>query len=176
VGEVKTGKKPDAIIYDSVTRRVFAFNGDSNSTTVIGAGWRESGVVRSIWVVAPSSPRRTVQDTFLTIWRMRAESLVVKIDARQFTVEQRWKIAPCTSLGSMAMDRTNRRLFIGCRSRVMAVMNADTGRVITTLPLGDNMDATAFDPIPRCGSYLIRTATEPSTAEAAQFEFLVVGK
>jgi hypothetical protein len=44
------------------------------------------------------------------------------------------------------MDRDNRRLFIGCRSKVMAVMNADTGQVITTLPIGDHVDATAFDP------------------------------
>jgi hypothetical protein len=28
----------------------------------------------------------------------------------------------------------------------MAVMNADTGQVITTLPIGDHVDATAFDP------------------------------
>jgi DNA-binding beta-propeller fold protein YncE len=46
----------------------------------------------------------------------------------------------------MAMDRDNRRLFVGCRSKVMAVMNADTGKVITTLPIGDHVDATAFDP------------------------------
>jgi hypothetical protein len=46
----------------------------------------------------------------------------------------------------MAMDRPNRRLFVGCRSKVMAVMNADTGLVITTLPIGDHVDATAFDP------------------------------
>ena len=46
----------------------------------------------------------------------------------------------------MAMDRRNRRLFLGCRSKVMAVMNADTGKVITTLPIGDHVDATAFDP------------------------------
>ena len=45
----------------------------------------------------------------------------------------------------MAMDHANRRLFIGCRSRVMAVMNADSGQVITTLPIGDHVDATAFD-------------------------------
>jgi hypothetical protein len=43
------------------------------------------------------------------------------------------------------MDRGNRRLFIGCRSKVMAVMNADTGQIITTLPIGDHVDATAFD-------------------------------
>jgi DNA-binding beta-propeller fold protein YncE len=46
----------------------------------------------------------------------------------------------------MAMDRANHRLFLGCRSKVMAVMNADTGQVITTLPIGDHVDATAFDP------------------------------
>jgi hypothetical protein len=45
----------------------------------------------------------------------------------------------------MAIDRSNRRLFIGCRSKVMAVMNADTGKVITTLPIGDHVDATVFD-------------------------------
>ena len=45
----------------------------------------------------------------------------------------------------MAIDRANRRLFLGCRSKVMAVMNADTGQVITTLPIGDHVDATAFD-------------------------------
>jgi hypothetical protein len=46
----------------------------------------------------------------------------------------------------MAIDRANHRLFLGCRSKVMAVMNADTGQVITTLPIGDHVDATAFDP------------------------------
>jgi DNA-binding beta-propeller fold protein YncE len=74
------------------------------------------------------------------------ESLVLKINSRALKVEQRWKTAPCKSPSSMAIDRANRRLFIGCRSRVMAVMNADTGRVITTLPIGDHVDATAFDP------------------------------
>ena len=44
------------------------------------------------------------------------------------------------------MDRANRRLFLGCRSKVMAVVDADSGKVITTLPIGDHVDATAFDP------------------------------
>ncbi len=74
------------------------------------------------------------------------ESLVLRIDSRKLKVEQRWPTAPCASPSSMAIDRPNRRLFIGCRSKVMAVMNADTGQVITTLPIGDHVDATAFDP------------------------------
>ena len=77
---------------------------------------------------------------------LEEESMVLKINARTLKVEQRWPTAPCASPSSMAMDRPNRRLFIGCRSKVMAVMNADTGQVITTLPIGDHVDATAFDP------------------------------
>src|SRR5207245_6124572 len=77
---------------------------------------------------------------------VRDKSLAVRIDSRNLKVEQRWPTAPCQSPSSMAMDRPNRRLFIDCRSRVMAVVNADSGKVITTLPIGDHVDATAFDP------------------------------
>jgi len=73
------------------------------------------------------------------------QSQVLKINSRTLRVEAHWPTAPCSSPSSMAMDRANRRLFIGCRSKVMAVINADTGRVITTLPIGDHVDATAFD-------------------------------
>jgi len=110
------------------------------------------------------------------------------------------------------MDKANRRLFIGCRSRVMAVMNADTGEVIMTLPIGDHVDATAFDPetrlifnsngegtvsvirqetpdkyssvqtiktLPRAKTMALDAKTHRlflPTAEAGQFEVLVVGK
>jgi DNA-binding beta-propeller fold protein YncE len=69
----------------------------------------------------------------------------VKIDSRKLAIVQRWPTAPCSSPSSMAIDRANRRLFIGCRSKVMAVMNADTGKVITTLPIGVHVDAAVFD-------------------------------
>ena len=110
------------------------------------------------------------------------------------------------------MDRPNRRLFLGCRSKVMAVMNADTGKVITTLPIGDHVDATAFDPdsrlifnsngegtitvihqdgpdkysvvenvktLPKAKTMALDPKTHQlflSTAEAGQFEVLVVGR
>lgn len=74
------------------------------------------------------------------------ESLVLKIDARKLTVEQRWKTAPCESPSSMAIDQPNHRLFIGCRSKLMVVLDSDSGKVISSLPIGDHVDATAFDP------------------------------
>jgi DNA-binding beta-propeller fold protein YncE len=143
IGKVPTGKKPDAIIYDSVTSRVFAFNGGSNSATVIEAA---DGKVAGTIDLGGGPEFATADGRGSVFDNLEDESLVLKIDARKLAVDQRWKTAPCESPSSMAMDRPNRRLFIGCRSHVMAVMNADTGQVITTLPIGDHVDATAFDP------------------------------
>ena len=143
LGEVPAGKKPDAIIYDPATSRVFAFNGGSNSATVIDAA---NGKVAGT-IDLGGGPEFAAADGAGYVYdNLEDESLVLKINSRALKVEQRWKTAPCESPSSMAMDRPNRRLFIGCRSHVMAVMNADTGQVITTLPIGDHVDATAFDP------------------------------
>ena len=143
LGEVKSGKKPDAIIYDPATSRVFAFNGGSNSATAIEAA---DGKVAGT-IDLGGGPEFAVADGKGYVYdNLEDESLVLKINARTLKVEQRWPTAPCASPSSIAMDRPNRRLFIGCRSKVMAVMNADSGKVITTLPIGDHVDATAFDP------------------------------
>lgn len=143
IAEVPVGKKPDAIIYDPATSRVFAFNGDSNSATAIDAA---DGKVAGT-VDLGGGPEFAAADGSGYVYNnLEDESLVLKINARTLKVEQRWPTSPCASPSSMAMDRPKRRLFIGCRSKVMAVMNADTGQVVTTIPIGDHVDATAFDP------------------------------
>jgi YVTN family beta-propeller protein len=142
IADVPTGQKPDAIIYDPATSRVFAFNGGSNSATAIDAA---TGKVAGT-VDLGGGPEFAAADGDGFVYNnLEDESLVLKIDSRKLTVEKRWPTAPCASPSSTAMDRANRRLFLGCRSKVMAVMNADTGQVITTLPIGDHVDATAFD-------------------------------
>jgi YVTN family beta-propeller protein len=142
IAEVSTGKKPDAIIYDPATSRVFAFNGGSNSATVIeGKDGKVAGTID-----LGGGPEFAAADGNGYVYNnLEDESLVLKINSRTLKVEQRWPTAPCSSPSSMAIDRDNRRLFLGCRSKVMAVMNADTGQVIATLPIGDHVDATAFD-------------------------------
>jgi len=142
ISNAPTGQKPDAIIYDPATSRVFAFNGGSNSATAIDAA---TGKVAGT-VDLKGGPEFAAADGKGFVFdNLEDESLVLKINAKDLKVEQRWPTAPCASPSSMAMDRANRRLFLGCRSKVMAVMNADTGQVITTLPIGDHVDATAFD-------------------------------
>jgi YVTN family beta-propeller protein len=142
IADVTTGKKPDAIIYDPASSRVFAFNGGSNSATAIDAA---TGKVAGT-IELGGGPEFAAADGNGYIYdNLEDESTVLKINSRTLKIEQRWPTAPCSSPSSMAIDRADRRLFLGCRSRVMAVINADTGKVITTLPIGDHVDATAYD-------------------------------
>jgi DNA-binding beta-propeller fold protein YncE len=142
IGDVPAGKKPDAIIYDQATSRVFAFNGGSNSATVIEA---KDGKVAGTIDLGGGPEFAAADGAGFVFDNIEDDSMVLKINSRTLKVEQRWPTAPCQSPSSMAMDEAKRRLFLGCRSRVMAVMNSDSGRVITTLPIGDHVDATAFD-------------------------------
>ena len=143
IAEVAAGKKPDAIIYDSATSQVFAFNGGSDSTTVISAA--DGKVVGTLDL--GGGPEFAAADGDGYVFNnLEDQSKLVKINSKKLSVDERWPLAPCEAPSSMAMDRPNRRIFIGCRSKVMAVVDADSGKVITTVPIGDHVDASAFDP------------------------------
>jgi YVTN family beta-propeller protein len=143
IGEVPTGKKPDGIIFDPASSRVFAFNGGGNSATAIDAA---TGKVAGTIDLGGGPEFAAADGNGFVYDNLEDESQVVKIDSRNLKVVDRWPTAPCSSPSSMAIDRANHRLFLGCRSKVMAVVNTDTGKVITTLPIGDHVDASAFDP------------------------------
>jgi len=142
LGPTETGKKPDAIIYDPASKRVFAFNGDSNSATAINAA---DGKVAGT-VDLGGGPEFATADGKGTVFvNLEEENLIIAFDSQNLKVLNRWPLDPCKTPTAMAIDRKNRRLFVGCRSQVAAVVNADNGKVIQTLPIGDHVDAAAFD-------------------------------
>jgi DNA-binding beta-propeller fold protein YncE len=144
LGTVKTGKTPDGIIYDSVSKRVFALNGRSQDATVINAA---DGAVVGTFALG-GKPETAVADgaghLYLNINKDKAE--IIEIDTQQLTVLHRWSLSDCKEPTGLAMDQKNRLLFSVCQNRKMAVMSADTGKVIATLPIGETPDAAAFDP------------------------------
>ena len=143
ISTVKTGKKPDAIVFDPATNRVFAMNGDSASTTAINAA--DGSIAGTIDL--GGGPEFSVADGAGKVWvNLEDKSELVQIDSKALKVSNRWPVAPCGSPSSMAFDAANRRLFIGCRNHLMAVANADTGKIVVTYPIGDHVDASAFDP------------------------------
>ena len=143
IASVNTGKKPDAIVFDPATNRVFAMNGDGNSATVINA---VDGAVEGT-IELGGGPEFSVADAKGGLWvNLEDKSELLHIDSRSMKIADRWEVAPCQEPSSMALDSLNRRLFLGCRNRVMAVVNADSGKVVASYPIGDHVDASAFDP------------------------------
>lgn len=143
IGQAKTGANPDAILYDPASRRVFTFNGRSGDATAIEAA---TGNVAGT-VALEGRPEAGAADGKGSIFvNIEDKSQVVAFDPQALTVKSRWPLAPCEEPSGMAIDRAHRRLFIGCRNQMMAVMDADSGKVVATVPIGNGVDGNGFDP------------------------------
>jgi len=143
ISKVKVGENPDAILYDPATRRVFTFNGKSQDATAIDAAKGE--VVGT--VPLGGKPEFGVSDEKGKLFvNIEDKSELVALDAKRLKVDSRWPLAPCEEPTGLSIDRRNRRLFSGCHNKVMAIVDAESGKVLTTLPIGAGVDATAFDP------------------------------
>jgi hypothetical protein len=143
LGTVKTDANPDAIVYDSVSKRVFTFNGRGKNTTAINAA---DGTVAGTLALG-GKPEFAVADGKGSIFVNNEDtSELIQIDSQKITETHRWPLAPCKSPSGLAMDRKSRRLFAVCDEKVMAVVNADTGKVVATPTIGEGVDASAFEP------------------------------
>ena len=141
--KLEGAENPDAIIYDPASKRVFTFNGRSKNATAIDAA---NGTVVSN-IPLDGKPEFAVADGKGMVYvNIEDKAEVVAIDARKATVVNTWKMAGCEEPSGLAMDQKNRRLFAGCGNKVMAIVDADSGKVVTTLPIGEGVDATGFDP------------------------------
>jgi len=142
-GTVKTGANPDAIVYDASQHRVYAFNGRGGSTTVIDAS--NGSVVATLDL--GGKPEFSAADGKGNVYvNLEDQSKLVHIDSTKPAVADTWPLAPCEEPSAMAMDADHTRLFIGCHNKMMAVVDASNGHVITTVPIGSGVDAAGFDP------------------------------
>jgi DNA-binding beta-propeller fold protein YncE len=143
LGTASTGTNPDAIVYDGVTKRVFTMNGRSNNATAINAA---DGTVAGTVDLA-GRPEFAAADGKGNIYvNIEDKSEIVQLVAQNLKVLNRWPLAPCEEPSGLAMDTKNRRLFAGCHNQMMAVVDADSGKVVATPPIGQGVDANRFDP------------------------------
>jgi DNA-binding beta-propeller fold protein YncE len=141
--KLEGAENPDAIMYDPASRRVFTFNGRSKNATAIDAA--NDTVVGNI--ALDGKPEFAVADGKGMVYvNIEDKAEVVAIDARKATVVNTWPMAGCEEPSGLAMDQKNRRLFAGCGNKIMAIVDADSGKEVTTLPIGEGVDATGFDP------------------------------
>ena len=138
-----TGKGPDGIIYDPFSKKIFAFEGDSNSAVVIDP----QSLSQTGTVDLGGGPEFAVSDGNGLIYNnLEDKSSLVVIDAKALKVIHTYPLTPCGGPTGLAMDKDNQRLFTVCReNKGMSVIDATTGKVVQTLPIGAGVDAVIYD-------------------------------
>jgi DNA-binding beta-propeller fold protein YncE len=141
--KIKVGSGPDAILYDPFSKRVFTFNGKGHDTTAVDASKGE--VVGTLGL--GGKPEFAATDEKGTVFvNIEDTSELVAFDPQKLTVKSRWKLTDCDSPTGLSIDRKNRRLFAGCSgNKKMAIVDADSGKVLATPAIGEGCDATGFD-------------------------------
>jgi DNA-binding beta-propeller fold protein YncE len=142
VATVKTGNKPDAILFDDASGYVLTFNGKSNNITVIDP--QKALAVDTI--ALPGRPETGVTDGKGRVFvNLEDKNSIAVLDLKTKKVLNTWSLDGCDEPTGLSMDRKNRRLFSGCHNGVLVVVDADSGKNLQKLSVGKGVDATAFD-------------------------------
>jgi len=144
IKKIDVGKGPDGIYYDPATKRVFTNNHGSHDITAIDA--KTGDVVGTVKVEGDGEQAVIGADGMIYV-NSEDTSEVVVFDAKSLQVTKRFPIGVAKVPTGLAYDAKSKRLFIGCRNEPkMVVMDAVTGKVINSFPIGKGVDFAGFDP------------------------------
>jgi len=164
IGTVPTEKKPDAIVYDITTKRIFAANGESNSISVIDA---VAG--KNIGTIAlDGKPEFEAVDGKGRLFvNLEDKNQMAVVDTRKLTVVANYNLASdCEEPSGLSIDTKKERLFASCHNQKMVVVDGNTGKIMSALPIGKGTDATIFDP----GTHLAFSSNGDGTLTVIQDE------
>jgi YVTN family beta-propeller protein len=137
-----TGNKPDAILYDQFSHKIFVFNGKSNNATVIDANTDK--VIETISL--EGKPEYSVTNGKGKVYvNIETKNKIAVINSTTLKVEQSWSISPGEEPTGLAIDVKNNRLFSVCGNKLMIILDAISGKTITSLPVGEHCDGVVFD-------------------------------
>lgn len=141
--EIPTGENPDAIFYDDYSKKIITCNGRSKSLSVIDPSTDK--VVATIPLTG--KPETAVSDGAGKVFvNNEDKSEIAVVDLNNNKVIANWSIAPGEAPSGLSIDRKTKRLFAGCANKLLMVIDATNGKVVTQLPIGNGCDGTAFDP------------------------------
>ncbi len=162
----------DGMVYDAASGQVYIVGGDANAVLVVNARTQKSVTT----IPLGGAPEFLVTDNAGSLYvNINDKNQIVRIDTSKNRITARWPVAPCASPTGLAIDPAARRLFASCHSGVMVVLDADSGRLIATLPIGKGTDAAAFDPARKLAFSSNRDGTLTVVKETGAGRFSVIG-
>jgi DNA-binding beta-propeller fold protein YncE len=146
IDKIRVGDDPNGIIYDPETHRVFSADRGSKRMTAIDA--KTGKIVAATEDLAGRTEHLAADGSGHVFLNMQDTGKLLKLDAQTLKIMETWSTAPCAQPSSMDMDRAHQRIFIGCRSErpLLTVIDAKSGKIVATQPIGPGVDALEFDP------------------------------
>jgi DNA-binding beta-propeller fold protein YncE len=142
IQKIKAGENPDAILYDPSSRRVFAFNGKSHSASAINV---DSLAVEGA-IPLDGKPEFAAADGSGHVFvNIEDKSELTVLDSKNLKVAATYPLKPCEEPTGLAMDRETQKLIVGCGNRMALIVDASSGKILQSFPVGDGVDAVAFD-------------------------------
>ena len=176
LSQVDTGQNPDGMLYEPGRQEVYMFNGRGQSSTVIDA--KAGKVVATIPLGGRPEFAAADPKAGRVYNNIEDKNEVVAIDTKTHQVVNHWPIAPGEGASGMAIDVAHHRLFLGCSNKLMVMMDSETGKVVASVPIGQGVDANAFDPgtqfaFSSCGDGTVTIAHEDAPDKFAVVQTLV---
>jgi len=142
LAQITTGENPDWIMYDPFSKKVYVCDGRSKDLSVIDPA--NNTVIKTIPL--GGKPETAVADAENIYINIEDKNEIAVVNAKTYEVEHRWKTGKGESPSGLAIDVKTKRLFAGCDNKLLVVLNAENGKVVKELPIGDGCDGVAFDP------------------------------
>lgn len=147
LGKVKAGEGTDAIVFDPASGKVFAMNHKGGDITAFSADADFSQAVQTTAIpVGGTLEFAAVDEAGHLYVNVEDKNQTVAIDTRAMKVTDRWDLGEGKEPTGLAIDVKKGLLFVTCHNEKLIVLDARTGKIVATLPIGKDVDGCAFDP------------------------------
>ncbi len=137
------GKKADAILYDKFSQQIFVFNNGSGNAIVIDA---KTDTVAGTIGIGGAPEFACTNDKGSVFNNNEDTNEVIEIDVKTRTIKNRFPLTPNEVATGLAIDPATNCLFSVCRkTKTLVVLDAATGKIVQTLPIGGGVDGVIFE-------------------------------
>jgi DNA-binding beta-propeller fold protein YncE len=181
VKAIKTGRGPDAILFDPFSKHVFAFNHAGGDVTVIDpAALDKETVTIPVGGTLEFGQSDEKGHVFVNV---EDKDEVVEIDAKENKVMAHWPLGGGKAPTGLAIDLEHHRLFVGCGNKKVVVLDCVSGKVLGEVAAGAGIDGAAYDAKlgvgmsanGKDGTITVVKETSPGKFEAVQTLKTIVG-
>jgi len=144
VKRIKFGSNADGNVYDPVTHRVAFMMGDDSTVLILSA--RDGNELGRVKVDGEKLERPVADGKGNILFALRDKNRVIRLNMEKMLVSDEWPVS-CTQSNSVALDKKQDRIFVGCRGDkpVLLVLDGKDGHQVATLPLGRGVDEVIYD-------------------------------